>query len=81
MTMLQNSLLIDEEYEYEIAVADLWKAKGIDEPYDAISLAMKTFKYPNFLMGKEKDWSEGDLIIIILFRYSPILHSYKMEEA
>ena len=47
MTMLQNSIILDEEYEYEVSVLDLWKAKGIDEPYDAISLAMKTFKYPN----------------------------------
>ena len=43
MTMLQNSLILDEEYEYEVSVLDLWKAKGIEEPYDAISLALKTF--------------------------------------
>ena len=47
MTMLQNSLLIDEEYEYEVSVLDLWKIKGIEDPYDAITVAMNTYKYPN----------------------------------
>ena len=47
MTMLQNSILLDEEYEYEVSVLDLWKAKGIDDPYDAITVAMTTYDYPN----------------------------------
>jgi len=47
MTALQNSILLDEEYEYEVSVLDLWKAKGIDDPYDAITVAMHTYDYPN----------------------------------
>ena len=47
MTALQNSILIDEEYEYEVSVLDLWKVKGIEDPYDALTVAMKTYDYPN----------------------------------
>jgi len=25
MTALQNSIILDEEYEYEVSVLDLWK--------------------------------------------------------
>ena len=47
MTLLQNSILIDEEYEYEVSVLDLWESQGIKDPYDAIAVAMHTYAYPN----------------------------------
>ena len=47
MTALQNSIILDEEYEYEVSVVDLWESQGIKEPYDAIAVAMNTYAYPN----------------------------------
>ena len=47
MTALQNSIILDEEYEYEVSVVDLWESQGIKEPYDAIAVAMNTLTYPN----------------------------------
>tara|TARA_R110000764_G_scaffold783_2_gene3012 strand:+ start:672 stop:884 length:213 start_codon:yes stop_codon:yes gene_type:complete len=45
--MLQNSLLIDEEMEYEVAVQDLWAVEGMDSMFEAVDLAMTRLKYPN----------------------------------
>ncbi len=47
MTMLQNSILLDEEYEYEVSVVDLWESQGIKDPYAALTVAMNTYAYPN----------------------------------
>jgi len=47
MTALQNSIILDEEYEYEVSVLDLWKTSGEEDPYSAIYLAMNTLRYPN----------------------------------
>jgi hypothetical protein len=29
MTALQNSIILDEEYEYEVSVVDLWESQGM----------------------------------------------------
>ena len=50
MTMLQNSLLIDEEYEYEELIVDFWTVRGLynqEDITEAIALAMETFNYYN----------------------------------
>ena len=50
MTMLQNSLLLDEEYEYEELIVDFWTVRGLynqEDITEAIALAMETFNYYN----------------------------------
>ena len=50
MTMLQNSLLIDVEYEYEELIVDFWTVRGLynqEDITEAIALAMETFNYYN----------------------------------
>ena len=50
MTMLQNSLLLDEEFEYEEVIVDFWTVKGFfykEDITEAIALAMETFDYYN----------------------------------
>ena len=71
MTMLQNSLLIDEEYEYEERVIDFWTVKDFyndEDVTEAIALAMNTFNYYNPNIPEEEieihlldlwyDWKE-----------------------
>ncbi len=57
MTMLQNSLLLDEEYEYEEMIIDFWRVKDFNSPYDeaeAVDLAIDTFNYYNPNESKEE---------------------------
>jgi predicted metalloprotease len=57
MTMLQNSILLDEEFEYEEMIVDFWKVKDLTTYYDeaeAVALAMDTFDYYNPNIPKEE---------------------------
>ena len=45
MATLQNSLILDEEYEYEVSVSDLWKVSGEEDPYSAIHLATVSYTH------------------------------------
>ena len=50
MTALQNSILLDEEYEYEELIVDFWTVRGLynqEDITEAIALAMETFNYYN----------------------------------
>ena len=50
MTALQNSILLDEEYEYEELIVDFWTVRGLynqEDITEAIALAMETFDYYN----------------------------------
>jgi len=55
--MLQNSVLLDEEFEYEEMIVDFWKVKDLTTYYDeaeAVALAMDTFDYYNPNIPKEE---------------------------
>jgi hypothetical protein len=57
MSMLQNSILLDEEFEYEEMIVDFWKVKDLNTHYDeaeAVALAMDTFDYYNPNIPKEE---------------------------
>tara|TARA_R100000655_G_scaffold92410_1_gene133520 strand:- start:166 stop:417 length:252 start_codon:yes stop_codon:yes gene_type:complete len=57
MSMLQNSILLDEEFEYEEMIVDFWKVKDLTTYYDeaeAVALAMDTFDYYNPNIPKEE---------------------------
>ena len=57
MSMLQNSVLLDEEFEYEEMIVDFWKVKDLTTYYDeaeAVALAMDTFDYYNPNIPKEE---------------------------
>jgi predicted metalloprotease len=57
MSMLQNSILLDEEVEYEDMIVDFWKVKDLTTYYDeaeAVALAMDTFDYYNPNIPKEE---------------------------
>jgi|TARA_R100001480_G_C4683442_1_gene175141 predicted metalloprotease len=57
MSMLQNSILLDEEFEYEDMIVDFWKVKDLTTYYDeaeAVALAMDTFDYYNPNIPKEE---------------------------
>ena len=57
MSMLQNSILLDEEFEYEEMIVDFWKVKDLTTHYDeaeAVALAMDTFDYYNPNIPREE---------------------------
>ena len=57
MSMLQNSILLDEEFEYEEMIVDFCKVKDLTTHYDeaeAVALAMDTFDYYNPNIPKEE---------------------------
>ena len=57
MTLLQNSILLDEEHEYEEMIVDIWRLKEFynqSDMFEAVALAMDTFPYYNPNISKEE---------------------------